>query len=287
MRLASGRLGTGFGYQKNWRSDLTHRLYWDLSTSLDHVGPVSLGGSWWEVSNLATACWRCQEQKSNLPLSDLGWTLKRPEGSWDGLSGAYRDLWWVCGQPNPREHEPWINAFERAWGATQVEQPGRAPTLAPKRLSAPSPSPKPLARLRHRPAPPQALTQCVSELTTRMDALAARLGLQVKQGGTGRNYRPAGRERGATYTSGIGVWSSSRGVEFNLQVFRERGDHATADDLLLRLERATGAPRMPPNWPALPCALILANWDRVRAEVIEPYFRARGAHQPIGTAQDA
>jgi hypothetical protein len=50
-RLVSGRLGASFGYQKTWRSDLTHRRYWDLSTSLDHIEPVSLGGSWSEVSN--------------------------------------------------------------------------------------------------------------------------------------------------------------------------------------------------------------------------------------------
>ena len=33
-----------------------------------------------EVENLATACYRCQDQKSNRRLSELGWELRRPGG---------------------------------------------------------------------------------------------------------------------------------------------------------------------------------------------------------------
>jgi serine/threonine protein kinase len=159
----------------------------------------------------------------------------------------------------------------------RVDASWTTPTRARRRPggSQPQPAPKPAASRRHQPAAQQALTQCVRELTERMDALAQEFGLEIKEGKTGHNYRPTVRERGVTYTSGIGVWNSSRGVEFNLQVLRELGDDAGADNLLQQLERATGTRNLPRSWPSLPCALIMANWQRVRTQVIEPYFRAR------------
>jgi hypothetical protein len=61
---------------------------------------------------------------------------------------------------------------------------------------------------------------------------------------------------------------------------RECGDDASADDLLQRLERATGR-NLPRDWPAVRCAVILANWQQVRTQVIEPYFRARARNTSI------
>jgi hypothetical protein len=113
------------------------------------------------------------------------------------------------------------------------------------------------------------------ELTARMDELADELGLVVVSGSTGRNYRPAVRESGASVTSGIGVYSSSRGVEFNLQVFRDLGEDAAADDLANRIRRMNGGKPVAPKWPAVPCSVLIRDWMGTRAEVIEPYFRAR------------
>ncbi len=76
-----------------------------------------------------------------------------------------------------------------------------------------------------------------AELTARMDELATELGLKVTAARTGKNYRPAVGEPGLVFTSGVGVYSSSRGVEFNLQVFRELGEDVIADDLFDRVER--------------------------------------------------
>jgi hypothetical protein len=109
LRLVSGRLPASFGWQKNWRLAVTHRFYWDLSSSLDHIKPVAHCGTD-ELSNLATACYRCQEKKSNRTPDELGWKLTHATGTWDGLSGAYRDLWQACGQPDPRVHKPVIGA---------------------------------------------------------------------------------------------------------------------------------------------------------------------------------
>jgi hypothetical protein len=48
----------------------------------------------------------------------------------------------------------------------------------------------------------------------RMDALADELGLDVADGRTGRQYRP----HGIAY--GVGVHTSTRGAEFNLEAIR-------------------------------------------------------------------
>ena len=71
MRLISVRFGDTFGYHLNWKAEVTHRLYWDIQASLDHVVPVSGGGDWQALDNLATACSRCQYQKGNRSLEDL------------------------------------------------------------------------------------------------------------------------------------------------------------------------------------------------------------------------
>jgi 5-methylcytosine-specific restriction endonuclease McrA len=86
LKLLSHRFGDDFGYQKNWNNPPTHRAYWDISASLDHVVAVSVGSDWESVANLATTCYRCQEQKNNRPLNSLGWRLKRVKSDWDGLT---------------------------------------------------------------------------------------------------------------------------------------------------------------------------------------------------------
>ena len=117
-----------------------------------------------------------------------------------------------------------------------------------------------------------------SELIDHMDALADELGLAIVVSGTGKNYRPQALEQGVSATSGVGVHSSTRGVEFNLQVFRELGEDAVADDLLDRIRAVSGESTEGKQWPAVSCASIARNWPRVRADVMEPYFRARARH---------
>jgi hypothetical protein len=122
---------------------------------------------------------------------------------------------------------------------------------------------------------PRLPTMAFRALVERMDDVARELGLVVKSGRTGRNYQPAAAEAGANYTSGIGIYSSGRGVEFNLGVFRDLGDDASADDLLRRLRDVSGQDVRAPGWPAVPCETLIPNWSRTRTELIEPYFRAR------------
>ena len=94
----------------NWRKSETHRLYWDLTTSIDHVRPVSRGGGVDAAANLATVCARCQYQKSNRSLQSLGWTPRVPQRPWDGLTDSYERLWRAVGKPNGT-HTRWIAAL--------------------------------------------------------------------------------------------------------------------------------------------------------------------------------
>jgi hypothetical protein len=112
-------------------------------------------------------------------------------------------------------------------------------------------------------------------LIERMDTVAAELGLVVKPAATGRNYQPAEIEPGASYATGIGVYATGRGAEFNLQVFRELGAEDVADKLLERLRTVTGVNVTARSAPAVPCESLVRVWERARTDLIEPYFRAR------------
>lgn len=120
LRLISAAFPNEFPFHPNWRRDVAPRAYWDISTSLDHVTAVALGGDVHDASNLATACSRCQYQKSSRPLQVLGWTLhaSAPTGSWDGLLSAYENLWEAVGRPNERHHLPWMKAYTVALTAS-------------------------------------------------------------------------------------------------------------------------------------------------------------------------
>jgi hypothetical protein len=113
------------------------------------------------------------------------------------------------------------------------------------------------------------------ELVEKMDAVAAQLNLNVRPSRTGRNYQPAVLEAGAKDTSGIGIYGSGRGTEFNLAVFRELGAEDVADELLERLRHLTELRIDAPLWPAVACEALTRDWDKTRADVIEPYFAAR------------
>lgn len=55
------------------------------ATSLDHVVPRSRGGQHvWD--NVVSCCRRCNHQKADRPISELGWPLRRPPRAPNGLS---------------------------------------------------------------------------------------------------------------------------------------------------------------------------------------------------------
>ncbi len=123
------------------------------------------------------------------------------------------------------------------------------------------------------------------DLVGRMDALAGELSLTVAPRKTGRVYLPQALEPVQYAGSGVGVYASRRGMEVNLSVFRPYGEDATAERLLAAFGAATGTSmRGAHDWPSVPCATIIQNWDRVRSDVVVPYFQARAAHAAMSIA---
>lgn len=114
-----------------------------------------------------------------------------------------------------------------------------------------------------------------NEVLARMDDLARELGLRISERPSGWNYLPPVVEEGISHPNeGIGVYDTGRGVEINLEPFREHDRDDVADDFMAVLEVIKG--RKPARRrPALPCHVVLENWTRARHEVVEPYFQAR------------
>lgn len=78
-----------FPCHPNWKFTNTHPAYLVLSATLDHVVPIARGGSD-DLSNIATACWRCNSIKGAWLLDEIRWTLKEaPSEPWDGLVGLF------------------------------------------------------------------------------------------------------------------------------------------------------------------------------------------------------
>jgi hypothetical protein len=102
------------------------------------------------------------------------------------------------------------------------------------------------------------------------------MGLQVIRRTSGWSYLPPVLEAGVQYaSSGVGVYATGRGVEINLSVLRDLGRDHLADELLAQLEAVSGLSKRGRNWPSVPCAALLRDWDRTRSQIMEPYFRAR------------
>ncbi|RKQ90875.1 HD domain-containing protein [Solirubrobacter pauli] len=123
LRLLSHAFPEQFPYHNAWKMDIAPRAYWDISTSLDHVRAVSMGGDYQAPTNLVTACARCQYQKSNLPVEALGWTLRSDGDRWSGLVDQYAALWEQLGKPDTAEHSKWVRAFAAALNAEPLPVP--------------------------------------------------------------------------------------------------------------------------------------------------------------------
>jgi hypothetical protein len=112
LRAISAALPGAFPFHPNWRTDRTHPAYWRLSATVDHVVPVSRGGTD-ERENLVTTSMLRNSAKLNWTLEELAWRL-HPPGSfaeWDGLLG-----WFVAyAAPDAARRSPaWVRRWHRA-----------------------------------------------------------------------------------------------------------------------------------------------------------------------------
>lgn len=123
-------------------------------------------------------------------------------------------------------------------------------------------------------APPQ-----FSEVVARMDEVADALRLTKSQRRTGWSYLPPTIEEGVQDAKhGIGVYASSRGVEFNLTVLGQTNQSEVSAALRDRLNALTNSAfSASSRWPSISHEQFLTAWPRMRDEVIVPYFRTRMA----------
>ena len=86
LRVISLSLPAEFPYHPNWKTDVTHPAFWEMSATIDHVVPVTRGGPD-DESNLVTTSMARNSAKANWTLGELGWTLHTPGdfAEWDGL----------------------------------------------------------------------------------------------------------------------------------------------------------------------------------------------------------
>jgi hypothetical protein len=102
------------------------------------------------------------------------------------------------------------------------------------------------------------------------------LHLTADQRPTGWHYLPSTSPDGVQYPSyGMGVYWSSRGVEFNLEALYDLGHDDVANQILATLDEATGKQHSAKS-PAVPCSVFTNNWSVLYEKVVEPYFRFRG-----------
>jgi hypothetical protein len=120
LRLISKRLPYQFPFQTHWRTDTCHFAFYELAPTIDHILPVSRGGTN-DESNLATTSMLRNSAKANFTLDELGWSLHHPRGmnGWNGL------LSWFIDQANADDtvlNDPylrqWFDAAE--WNDSRV-----------------------------------------------------------------------------------------------------------------------------------------------------------------------
>ena len=87
LRLLHVVLGDDFPAHPNGKVSETHRAFWELFPTVDHVVPLSRGGRD-DESNWVTASMLSNRAKDQWTVDELGWEL-HPTGAvqeWDGVS---------------------------------------------------------------------------------------------------------------------------------------------------------------------------------------------------------
>lgn len=82
-----------FPYQSHWKMTETHRAYWDLIPTLDHIYPIAQGGHD-DEKNWVTTSMKNNSIKSNYTIDEIHWKLY-PQGKiseWDGLTKLFMEI---------------------------------------------------------------------------------------------------------------------------------------------------------------------------------------------------
>ncbi len=79
-----------FPYNLHWKMTETHNAFWELSPTIDHIIPVSIGGTNCK-ENWVTTSMLNNSIKSNWTLEQLKWRIYPPGeiNEWDGLTKKF------------------------------------------------------------------------------------------------------------------------------------------------------------------------------------------------------
>jgi len=93
LRAISVVMSEDFPYHPNWKMDVTHPAYWELTPTIDHLVPACRGGAD-DESNWVTTSMARNSAKGNWTLEDLGWSIHEPGdmSEWDGLIYWYLEF---------------------------------------------------------------------------------------------------------------------------------------------------------------------------------------------------
>lgn len=85
LRILSILYPEDFPFHTNWRYSECHPAYWDLLCTIDHIVPVTKGGSN-HKENLVTTSMKRNSAKANFTLEELDWKLQTLDLAepWDG-----------------------------------------------------------------------------------------------------------------------------------------------------------------------------------------------------------
>jgi len=164
-----------------------------------------------------------------------------------------------------------VDHYRRSTDGPSVLVPRTA--FVPSWVAGPDATPRPRPRAGPRPFDPATLPPETAELFERMDELAGELDLRVEPAPASRNYTPAVATVAAGTPPGVRVYWTIAWADFNLDVFRKLGRDDVADDLLQRISAVSGKTHLP-LFPQVHAAALVADWERTRRDVMEPYFRA-------------
>jgi 5-methylcytosine-specific restriction endonuclease McrA len=115
LRLLSKIFPSEFPFHNNWKTDACHFAFWELYPTVDHLVPVSRGGSDDQSNWVSTSMVR-NAAKANFTIEELGWQVLPPGElkRWDGLSN------WFLRQVKVRQEiqesgylRRWANAAKR------------------------------------------------------------------------------------------------------------------------------------------------------------------------------
>lgn len=101
-----------FSYHPHGKTNYTHRAYWEMFPSIDHIDPIARGGED-KVGNWVTTTMKNNLIKNNYSLEELNWFLY-PKGNieeWDGLTKAFINL---VGKDNNLLNDPYIKKWFKA-----------------------------------------------------------------------------------------------------------------------------------------------------------------------------